>query len=97
MKPLLIIIALAVPATAKATGMYQCEAVPTENWLTEAQLTEHITAEGWTVHRMKKDGGCWEVYGSTPEGQRVEACFHPETGDVKLINQRGTILFRAED
>ena len=97
MKSWTLIFALIAPATAQATGMYQCEPVAAENWLTEAQLSEKVTAEGWTVSRMKKDGGCWEVYGRTPEGKRVEAYFHPKSGEVLLINQRGKILYRAEN
>jgi hypothetical protein len=45
---------------------------------------------------MKEDGGCWEVYGTNPEGQRVEGCFHPTTGAVRLIAQHGRILFQAD-
>ena len=97
MKILILTIALALPSAALATGMYQCEPVDAGDWLTEAQLTEKIAAEGWTVNRMKQDGGCWEVYGSMPDGKRVEAYFHPASGEVLLINQRGTILFRKED
>ncbi|MGB5558574.1 MAG: PepSY domain-containing protein [Paracoccaceae bacterium] len=97
MKTWILMIALAVPASTQATGMYQCDPVAAENWLSEAQLAETITAQGWTVNRMKQDGGCWEVYGTMPDGKRVEAYFHPETGEVLLINQRGTILFRAEN
>lgn len=97
MKTWILGVALLAPVTAHATGMYQCKPVAAENWLTEAELTEKVTADGWSVRRMKKDGGCWEVYGSMPDGKRVEAYFEPETGEVKLINQRGKILFRAED
>ena len=97
MKIWLLAIALVAPVAAHATGMYQCEPVAAENWLSEAQLAEKISAEGWTVNRMKQDGGCWEVYGNMPDGKRVEAYFHPETGKVLLINQRGTVLFRAEN
>ena len=97
MKTLTLAVFLAGSTAAHATGLYQCEAVSNENWLTQSELTDKITAQGWTVRRMKKDGGCWEVYGSMPDGKRVEAYFHPENGEVRLINQRGTILFRAED
>lgn len=97
MKALTIALAAMMPTAALATGMYQCDPVAEDKWLTEAQLTDKITAEGWSVRRMKVDGGCWEVYGATPEGKRVEAYFHPETGEVLLINQRGTVLFRKTD
>ena len=97
MKTWIFAFALVTPTIAQATGMYQCEPVPAEKWLTEAELTELINSDGWTVNRMKQDGGCWEVYGNMPDGKRVEAYFHPATGEVKLINQRGTILYRAND
>lgn len=97
MRARILACALLLPAVAKATGIYQCEQVATEDWLTQAQLDDKISAEGWTVSRMKQDGGCWEVYGNMPSGTRVEAYFHPETGEVLLINQRGKILYRADD
>jgi hypothetical protein len=86
-----------LPATASATGMFTCEPVAQEKWLTEEKLTEMLTKAGWQeVRRMKPDGGCWEVYGTTPEGQRVEGYFHPETGKQLMLNQRGKIIFQAE-
>lgn len=97
MKNWIIATILFAPNSAFATGMYQCEAIAAEDWLTEAQLTEKVEADGWAVSRMKKDGGCWEVYGATPDGKRVEAYFHPGTGEVLLINQRGTILFKKDE
>ena len=94
MKTCILSVALLAPAMAHATGMHQCEHVEQEGWLTEAQFTERLSSEGWKVNRMKQDGGCLEVYGNMPDGKRVEAYFHPATGEVQLINQRGTILFR---
>lgn len=84
------------PQMGSATGMYECEPVAKENWLSEPALTEKLVGEGWQVRRMKEDGGCWEVYGTTPEGLRVEGYFHPATGEMLLLNQRGKIIFRAD-
>lgn len=84
--------------TAHATGLYECEPVDQSKWLTEEQLTNKLLADGWQeVRRMKPDEGCWEVYGTTPEGQRVEGYFDPVTGEQLLLAQRGSILFRKED
>ena len=97
MKSILTAIALTlIPAAASATGIHTCDPVAEEAWLTEAQLTDKLTAAGWSVRRMKKDGGCWEVYGTTPEGQRVEGYFHPASGKQLLLSERGNIIFRAE-
>ena len=69
---------LALTAAASATGRYTCESVPKSEWLSQAALTRLLTDQGWNVRFMKEDGGCWEVYGTTPEGRRVEAYFHPK-------------------
>lgn len=98
MKKLIGVLAVVLaPQAAFATGMYQCDPVAKEAWMSEADLTTKLEGEGWQVRRMKEDGGCWEVYGTMPDGKRVEGYFHPETGDPLLISQRGSILFRAED
>ena len=98
MKPFLVLALLVfVPfAAVDATGRLTCEVVEKSKWLSEDALTKKLTAEGWQVRRMKEDGGCWEVYGTTPEGQRVEAYFHPATGEKLLVSQRGRELFRAK-
>ena len=92
-----ITVAVMFGTSASATGLYDCEETDQSEWLSSEALTEKLESEGWAVRRMKVDGGCWEVYGTDPEGRRVEGYFHPVTGDVKLIAQRGTILLRAED
>ena len=43
------------------------------------KLTDMLKEKGWTVRRVKEDGGCYEVYGLDDKGQRVEAYFHPVT------------------
>ena len=93
---LLLVIPLFFPIIAGATGIHQCEATAKPDWLTEDQLTERLEASGWSVRFVKEDGGCWEVYGTNPDGQRVEGYFHPVTGEPEIIAQRGRILFRAE-
>lgn len=94
----LISMMVLVSGTTHASGIYECEPIDQSKWLTEAQLTEQLVAKGWQeVRRMKPDGGCWEVYGTTPDGQRVEGYFDPETGEQLLLAQRGRILFRKEE
>ena len=59
-------------------------------------LTEKLVKEGWTVRKAKVDGGCYEVYGATPEGVRVEAYFHPVTLEKLYVAKRGQVLFRKD-
>ncbi len=98
-KPLTIAVLVSMltsPISAHATGLYSCEPTDRAQWLTQAELTEQLETGGWSVRRMKEDGGCWEGYGTNPEGQRVEGYFHPTTGTAQLIAQRGRILFQAD-
>lgn len=100
MKTILLRVAVAtliiLPMKSFATGRMECEPIEKADWMTETVLEEKLVAEGWKVRRMKVDGGCWEVYGTTPEGDRVEAYFHPATGEKLLVARRGKILFRAD-
>ena len=79
---------------ASATGVITCKAGPASGWKSEKALTHKLTKEGWTVRKAKVDGGCYEVYGTTPEGQRVEAYFHPVSLEKLYVARRGEVLFR---
>lgn len=95
MKRNLIIAAIlmTVSIEARATGAFECEETIRSDWLSKEELTSRLTDDGWSVRRMKEDGGCWEVYATQPDGKRVEAYFHPTTGIKLYVSQRGTVLF----
>ena len=86
----------ALAAPASATGMMTCDAGPQSGWRSQEQLVQHLTQQGWQVRRTKIDGGCYEVYGTMPNGDRVEAYFHPVTFRQLLVSRRGQVIFRAE-
>jgi hypothetical protein len=97
--PLLIAAAglTALSATpASATGAVKCNAGPQSGWKSQKALTDKLVKEGWTVRKAKVDGGCYEVYGSTPEGERVEAYFHPVSLEKLYVARRGQVLFRKK-
>ena len=73
-----------------------CSATPVRKsgWKSKDELTAAIAAQGWQFRHIKVDGGCYEVYGTSPKGQRVEAYFHPVTLELLLIARRGEILYR---
>ena len=83
-------------APAAATGMMTCNAGPQSGWRSQEQLVQHLTQQGWQVRRTKVDGGCYEVYATDPEGNRVEAYFHPLTFEKLLVSRRGEVLFRKK-
>ena len=81
---------------ASATGAITCKSSPVSGWKSEKALSEKLTKEGWTVRKSKVDGGCYEVYGITPEGDRVEAYFNPVTLEKLYVARRGEVLFRKK-
>ena len=96
-KPLLAaLLALTVAAPAAATGKMTCDA-PQAQWKSKDDLVASLIKSGWQVRKAKVDGGCYEVYGTTPQGDRVEAYFHPVSFEKLLVSRRGEVLFRKAD
>jgi hypothetical protein len=75
----LVLAAAALSTTAGATGLATCDSGPKEGWQPQAKLEQMLKDKGWTVRRVKVDGGCYEVYALDDKGARVEAYFHPVT------------------
>jgi hypothetical protein len=88
--------ALAVASPALATGKMTCNAGPQSKWKSQDALKASLAKQGWQVRKSKVDGGCYEVYGTTPEGQKVEAYFHPVTFEKLLVSRRGQVLFKKK-
>ena len=70
---------LVLPLAASATGLATCDSGPKTGWQPVAKLEEQLKAKGYTVRRIKEDGGCYEVYALDEKGQRGEFYFHPVT------------------
>ena len=93
----IVLITTTMSAPGHATGLMSCDSGDKANWQSTQALEDKMVADGWKVRRIKEDGGCYEAYGTTPEGQRVEAYFHPVTLEKLLVARRGQILFRKEN
>jgi len=79
---------LAVASHAHATGRATCNSGPQAGWQPEDALKQKLIAQGWSIRRIKVDGGCYEVYGINEKGQRVETYFHPVTFEHVLTTAR---------
>jgi hypothetical protein len=69
--------ALAAAAPAAATGLATCDSGPKTGWQSVENLQALLKEKGWTVRRVKEDGGCYEVYALNEKGERGEYYFHP--------------------
>lgn len=72
-------IALLAATPAFATGLATCDSGDRATWQATEVLEKQLTEKGWSVRRIKEDGGCYEVYAVDDKGTRVEAYFHPVT------------------
>ena len=75
----LFIIAACGAASVFATGLATCDSGPQSGWQSQEKLGKMLTDKGWTVRRIKIDGGCYEAYVVNEKGERQEAYFHPVT------------------
>lgn len=66
-------------APTHATGLATCDSGPKSGWQPQEKLEAQLKAKGWTVRRIKEDGGCYEVYAFDEKGARGEYYFHPVT------------------
>jgi hypothetical protein len=79
---------IAAASPAYATGKATCNSGPESGWQSQETLKQKLVTQGWSVTRIKVDGGCYEVYGINDKGQRVETYFHPVTFDHVLTSTR---------
>ena len=72
-------LSLCLVLPAGATGLATCDSGPKSGWQPSDKLEQSLKAKGWTVRRIKEDGGCYEVYALNEKGERGEFYFHPVT------------------
>lgn len=93
MKVLLTVALLTAAAPLAAHGSMTCNAAKAAV-RPQAELVAALTGAGWTVRKAHLEKGCYEVYGKTPEGDRVEAFFDPVSHEKLLVLRRGEVLFK---
>ncbi len=52
---------------------------PGPDWRPASELQSQLTSQGWQVREIKAEKGQYEVKGTNPQGQYVEAYYDPRT------------------
>jgi hypothetical protein len=68
-----------VAGNVQATGLATCDSGARSGWQPVEKLEKLLKDKGYTVRRIKEDGGCYEVYALNEKGERGEFYFHPVT------------------
>ncbi|MFH1804232.1 MAG: PepSY domain-containing protein [Pseudomonadota bacterium] len=72
------LMAFALPAAARHA---RCD-VPMDQWQPREALQQKLEDDGWQIHKIKTEDGCYEVDAVNPDGIRLEAYFDPQTFDL---------------
>jgi len=74
-----ILLAVGLLGSHVAVAAADCKSYPKEEWASEDTLKEAMEAEGYTIKKFKVDGNCYEIYGRSKEGKKVEIYFDMKT------------------
>lgn len=61
---------------------------PVIDWQPKKVLREKLEAEGWQIHRIKVDDGCYEVKGFDQHGNQVKAEFYPASLQLRKLKMK---------
>jgi hypothetical protein len=75
----LVIVGFGFTGSAVATGLATCNSGPKSGWQPVEKLEQALKEKGYTIRRIREDGGCYEVYALNEKGERGEYYFHPVT------------------
>lgn len=88
MKPIPLPLALClVLITAPALADDDCE-VPVSHWQSRDAVMRRAAQQGWQVHSLKIDDGCYEVRGRDAQGRAFKAKLAPQTLRVVKMKLR---------
>lgn len=74
-----ILLAVSMMQSTAVFAAADCKSYPKEEWASEETLKEALEAEGYTIKKFKVDGNCYEIYGRSKEGKKVEIYFDMKT------------------
>ena len=63
---------------------------PQDTWLSAADMQRKILDLGYSIDLFKvTKGDCYEIYGKTADGTKVEVYFNPASGEVLKEKVKG--------
>jgi hypothetical protein len=87
MRCILVLASLAISSAALAGP--ECTTEPSSKWLNAEEMKAKVLSSGYKIDVFKTTtGNCYEVYGRTPAGKRVEVYYHPISGEVVKTSTR---------
>ena len=85
MKKSLIITTMLLLGSLGASSAFasaDCVAHPKNEQIPQADFQKSLEKQGFSVKKFKTDGNCYELYGKSPKGKKVEKYFDTKTGKI---------------
>ncbi len=81
MKRLILFSTLLAAGTASAGP--ECTKEPKAKWLDQSKFQASLKEQGYKINKFKvTSGNCYEIYGFSKEGKKVEIYYNPVDGKV---------------
>ena len=78
-----ILLAGLIAVSGHAVAGPQCTEKDRSKWQDKDAFEKRLVEQGYKVKVFKiTDGDCYELYGWTPEGKKVEIYYDPVSGDT---------------
>ena len=77
------LLALAMLSASSAFAEANCQAHPKNEQIPQADFQKALEKHGFTIKKFKIDGNCYEMYGKSKGGKKVEMYF--DTKDGKIV------------
>ena len=77
------LLALAMLSASSAFAEANCQAHPKKDQIPQADFQKALEKHGFTIKKFKTDGNCYEMYGKSKGGKKVEMYF--DTKDGKIV------------
>lgn len=68
--------------SAAAFAAPHCTDAPKSSWMSEDAMKQQIAQAGFAVDKFKISGNCYEIYGKSKDGAKVEIYFNPVDGSI---------------
>lgn len=77
------LLALAMLSASSTFAKANCQAHPKNEQIPQADFQKPLEKHGFTIKKFKTDGNCYEMYGKSKGGKKVEIYF--DTKDGKIV------------
>ena len=78
-----VLLALTMLSASSAFAEANCQAHPKNEQIPQADFQKALEKHGFTIKKFKTDGNCFEMYGKSKGGKKVEMYF--DTKDGKIV------------